>query len=203
MIPPRRRAWLGPALILAATAAMIIFLRSFLVRLILEPIAWLLWAGWRLAASVDRGVCWALLVLVCAAVVIRLASAGFGSHDDDQDMHGSDPDARSRIDHWQAVAARARLGKEGRAALRTSLGLLAASVAEATRRRPPHHLSMEVPTSTAESLLSSQIPRRPVTPPVTALLNWLFPGRGRRADSRATEELLDWMESAMEITHEP
>jgi hypothetical protein len=172
-----RLSWVVPALAVTIIAATVAAFSGPVVRLILEPLAWLLWAGWRLLASVDQEIWWVILSLVCAVPVIRLFDAQLRSQDVGHSGNTAEPDPGARVTHWMDRAAGMRRGDGGREALRADLESLAASVAETTKMRLPPELARDQGG---------------------ALLRRL-PGFRRRADEQAIEGLLNWMEVAMEI----
>jgi hypothetical protein len=159
--------------------------RGILVTFLIEPIGWLLWAGWRVLTSLDQGIFWTVLVIVSAALVLRLALIASGSHVEEHATPEVGSIRGDRLAHWQAAAARAEDGSEGLLAFRARLEPLASSVAEMTRTRLPPL----APEDSGEGLI--------------ARLSRLLPGHRRISERRAIEELLAGMESALELTNEP
>jgi len=184
MMDARRGPWLGPVLVVAAIVIGAAAFRSLLVPLVFEPMAWLIWAGWRVLASVDRGICWGLVVVVCSALVIRLISAHSASHDERRYGPESGEATGDRLSHWQAAAAHAARSGEGLAELRDSVDALARSVAEMTRSPLP-------------GWASEKSSRGPL-----AWISRLLPTPRKRAHLRAIEARLTWMESALEVKHD-
>src|SRR5574340_770302 len=178
----RRRLWVPIALLIITVG--IVSLWPALVTWIFEPMAWLAWAGWRVLAAVDQGVCWAILVVVCAALVFRLALVMPGSPDEEHAQAAVGSAREDRLVHWQMLARRAESGAEGRREFLASLRLLASSVSELTRTHPPR------PAMDG----TGGGPR--------AWLTGLLPGRRRISERAAIEELLAGMEAALEITDE-
>ncbi len=177
MMTTLRKRWpsLVAALILLAA---VIWFRAALLDLIIEPIASLLWALWRVLASIDQAVLWGILVLVCAALALRLVPFGLGLRDDEE--RTSQAAVGDRRAHWQTLVASAR-DHEGRMALRVILGGLAQDVAEVTRT-----------------------PVQSEQPPSEGPFAWLMrlvPGFGRRRDWSEIDRVLTGMESALEIKH--
>jgi hypothetical protein len=93
----KRGSWLVPALAVTILAAAVAAFWGPVVRLILEPLAWLLWAGWRLLASVDQEIWWVLIALACAAPVIRLFDAQLRLHDAGRLADPADSDSSGRV----------------------------------------------------------------------------------------------------------
>jgi hypothetical protein len=171
------------AIAVVAIAAAAFVFRSSVFALLFEPIGWLLWASYRLVASLDQGICWALVVLICSVLVIRLIPARMGAPEQTP-AYESRWGSADRITYWEELASRAAESQEGRMAIQANLAALAVAVADGTKQPPPQRSQA---TGTGW---------RP------ALLGRLLAGRRRKADLRAIEEQLAWMESALEIRHE-
>jgi hypothetical protein len=192
----KRAPWVVPALAVTILAAVVAAFWGSIVSLILEPLAWLLWAGWRLLASVDQEVWWVILALACAVPVIRLFNSLLRLDDVHRSSDAVVSDRGGRVEHWRSRAAGLAQGDGGRAAFRADLETLAASVAETTRTRLPPELSREPGGAKQASLTGTR--GAGASPAGPGLMRWL-PGFRRRADEQAIEELLRWMETALEI----
>jgi len=171
------------AIAVVAIAAAAFVFRSSVFALLIEPIGWLLWAGYRLVASLDQGICWALVVLISSVLVIRLIPAGMGAPERTP-AHESRWGSADRLAYWEGLARRGAESQEGRTAILASLAALVVAVADGTKQPPPQRSQA---TGTGWRL---------------ALLDCLLAGRRRQADLRTIEEQLAWMESALEIRHE-
>ncbi len=180
-----------------------VLLRDYLVR----PVAISLWAIWRIIISVDQGVYWILLVALCALLMIRIFSAS----DHVAPAASDEQPARqrpTRVEHWRSLFRSAARTDEGDVALRASLrSLLAATIRQAHR---------PVGTDVAEALAARHITlpprvrrylelddgsdlRRLRSFSLRSLLRqWL--GRPPQQDSGTIDEVLHWMETALEIT---
>jgi uncharacterized membrane protein len=184
MIGANRRRWLGPALAVTALAAGATVFRTFLFNTVFEPMAWFLWAGWRVMASVDRGICWGIVIIVCFVIVFRLVVAHARTEAQDHRVRERDELPGDRLSHWQAAATHAARPGDGVESFRASVEALALSVAEATKSRPP------------------SLPAKRQLPGTAMWIDRLLPGRRKRMDLRAIDELLTWMEAALEVKHE-
>lgn len=169
--------------VVAVAIAAFVF-RSEILTLLIEPIGWLLWAGWRLVASVDQGICWALIVLTCFVIVLRFLPPSMGAPEEPAPALESQGGRAGRLDYWEELATRAVQSQEGLTAFQASLDGLADAVAESTKQSPRQR-----PQATGAEWHQ-------------ALLRHLLAGRRRRAELRAIEDRLSWMESALEIKHE-
>ncbi|MGE5250910.1 MAG: hypothetical protein ACM3QS_11940 [Bacteroidota bacterium] len=163
-------------------AAAFVF-RSEVLAFIIEPIGWLLWAGWRLLASVDQGLCWASVVVISALLMLRLIPARMGPVEPPTSTRDSQWGSAARLDYWQELSRRSARSRQGREAFQASLAALTLAVADSTRLQPPR-------------------PASPAGHGLLALVTRLQAGGRRRAQLRAAEQQLAWMESAMEIKHE-
>ena len=181
------------AIVIVACAAWIF--RGFVLTFLIEPIGWLLWAAWRILASIDRSLIWLVLIIACGLLIIRLVPpdvvVGQGDH------AGSRPPWNSgdRLAHWRAWAARSTADAAGMSAFRLSLESMAAAVAEATRTPLPGSLSAPPESPDHEPRMQSAIARLGVW------LSRMLPDHRRRREARRMEDLLTWMESALEIKH--
>ncbi len=176
-----RQRWPSMVALLLLLLALI-WLRSVVLTFIVQPIAWLLWAAWRLLASVDETILWTILILVCAGIALRAIPFGPGPQDEDAFPVPPSSSAGDRYAHWRALVDSAR-GHEGRSTLLLLLRQLAANVADVARRSPPSGMS-----SSNRGLI--------------AWLSRLVPAYRRRRDWNEIESLLVWMESTLEIEHE-
>ncbi len=177
---PRTR-WPWVVAILALVASLVVF-HSTLMTLVIEPTAWLLWAAWRIMASANQNVCWTILIVLCAAIILRLVPLGAILHADEaDDTHSlSFSTTGNRLAHWKSLVESAR-GHEGRASLLLMLNEMALHMAHVAKVPPP-------PSPRDMNSLGSMLAR-------------ILPGFQSRRDWTEIAGLLDWMEAALEITH--
>ncbi len=207
--PVRRRS----LLVLAACIVLLVVFRLQLMTFVLEPIALLLWAAWRIVAAVDQHVYWILLVIIAAALLLRLIP----SDADGAPVHPSyRASARplSRIESWQAVLGKAHAPQSDREGLRHQLQKLGVAVVEATERHRQQDLWAKAVASDSGNLPDSlrrlflAFDAKPgaaarlrgwlaqLLPPALRLR--LAAGDNRR-DFRIADEILAWMEADLEI----
>ena len=181
------------AILIVAFAAWIF--RGFVLTFLIEPIGWLLWAAWRILASIDRSLIWLVLIIACSLLIIRLVPpdvvVGQGDHAASRPPWNSG----DRLAHWRAWAAHSTSDSAGMSAFRLSLESMAAAVAEATRTPLPDSLSAAHEAPDHEPRMQSAIARLGVW------LSRMLPDHRRRREARRMEDLLTWMESALEIKH--
>jgi hypothetical protein len=117
MSPLKR--YLLPLLILLIIASFIIGFRSFLMTNIIEPVALLFWAIWRLVSSVDQNTYWMFLILLCMFLVIYLVASGRrrapGS------AYHEINNSLNRIEYWKKLIKDSSLGSRDREYLQSNL----------------------------------------------------------------------------------
>jgi hypothetical protein len=169
---------------IAAILVVVIVLGPGLMRLVFEPMAWLLWAAWRIAASVDQRTYWGLLVLAGAALVIRLVPGQLWMGAEQRATYVEWNGAGDRLRYWQEAARRSMNDYDARTALGASLASLARSVAESNRLPPPLEANQR------------RYERGP------DWIHHMLPNIHRKAEVRRIEALLDWLEESLEIQDE-
>lgn len=92
---------LPPIIILLIIAILGFGFDSFFRTLVIEPIALMFWALWRLAASIDQEVIWTILILVCAVSVVYLVTAG--ERRSPQSAYRLPIVSLNRLEHWQKL----------------------------------------------------------------------------------------------------
>jgi hypothetical protein len=178
------------AIVIIAAAAWIF--RAFLLTFLIEPIGWLLWAGWRLVASVDRGLIWLIVIVACSLLIIRLVPPDVVGREVDHSETSPPWNPGDRIAHWRTWAARSVTDASGTSALRLTLETMAAAVAAATRTPLPTPLDARNHGPRRQSAIAR----------LGAQISRMLPDHRRRRDARRIADLLNWMESALEIKHE-
>jgi hypothetical protein len=115
-----------PLLILAFSIVVIIGLRAFLLANLVQPIALLLWAAWRLVASVNHQVYWTLVTAVCFIIVVR----GLLPRDRQtrRSAYTHDTSPPTRIAYWQRLIDEANDGRATRYRLRQAMMKLLAII---------------------------------------------------------------------------
>src|SRR5512146_734173 len=115
------------ALVLLAgiVLALAVLFPETMLRWIIEPIATVFWAAWRVAASVDQSVYWGALIVICAIAAIRLLPHEPNGPGGPARLYK--PEARTPVDRWRTLIENAGHGDEQRTALRDNLRALLAS----------------------------------------------------------------------------
>lgn len=209
----RLKTYLLPIVVLSVAVAVVESFRTFFMRNIIEPIALLFWAAWRIVASVDQNVYWLVLILACFILVIRLLP--IGDHDASHKAYSYQYRPRNRVDYWKKLMTDAMVEKEAAESLHDNLKKLELSIMagedgskpvdldagsaarETQSSRPAHFLALSQEADSAASLA----PRSDIIFLVPkALRKWvrrLFPW-----DTSSIDDILGWMETQLEITHE-
>lgn len=203
------KKYLSPLVVLALFVSLVVGFRSFLIANIVEPIALLCWAAWRIVSSVDQHIYWVMLIVLCSILVVRLVpSSKMDSPGLAYNYRYQLPD---RVAHWQTRMKDAILGKDETEQLRDGLSNLLMSVIGQVERSDQKDLE--------ELVAAGRIPLSPAArqflcPPQgkhgTVSLNhqllprWLRRWKGRffHQDHTAIDEILKWMETEMEISHD-
>lgn len=201
-----------PWVLLMLLVILVASFRSFFMVTIIEPIAIVFWAAWRMVASVDQNVYWLVLILACSILVIRLIPTGNDRHLNQAYRDPSRPSPR--VEHWRTLIMDAMIENEKADALHDQLKkLLAATLSE---RVGSGSLSAETIVVTGKTPLSHEAYRflfstagneHPFWKRINIMV--FLPGFLRRWatkfsawDTHAVDEILSWMETEMEITHD-
>jgi hypothetical protein len=107
-----QKKYLPPLIILILFVSLIIGFRSFLMANIVEPIALLFWAVWRLISSVDQNTYWMFLILICVFLVIYLVAAG--RQRAPRSAYHEVNNSLNRVEYWQKLIREASLGNSER-----------------------------------------------------------------------------------------
>lgn len=203
-----------PLLALVLLAGLAVGFRSFFLRNLIEPVAFLFWAAWRIVASVNQNIYWMVLLVICAILLLRLVPAGEDGAP--RPAYNYRYESPNRVEYWQRLIEDARLGKDEMEQLRDSLKKLSKSVS--AQGSQPEPSALEEIWETGNSPWSSRARR--FLFPSKEQVGLLSIGRGfgfpsfipRRLrrwagkfipqDTAPMDEILEWMENEMEISHE-
>ena len=206
------KRYLLPLLVLGLLAGLVIGFWSFLMTNIVEPVALLFWAVWRVVLSVDQNIYWAVLIVLCAILVIRLIPSE--NENNPNPAYHYNYKLPDRVEHWQALVEDFVLGKDEDEHLRADLKKLFVSVAELQERYDPMdlekiHAMGKISLSTRaqrflfppkESGEVIRVNHLPLDLPSKWLRKWV--GKLFRQDTILLNEILEWMEIEMEINHD-
>lgn len=203
-----------PLLTLTLLVGFIIRFRLFVMDYIVKPVALLLWAAWRILASVDQNVYWVALIVFCAVLIIRLIPSG---KDDSPGLaYGNTYKPPNRVEYWQTLIAYSVLGKNKSENLRNNMKELYMSVISVVER-PAASDAKEIIEEEIQALspaarqflfLSND---KNETSSIKELLNnnvfgpaWLRVRRKKYNHQNNTilHEILNWMEIKLEIKDE-
>jgi hypothetical protein len=127
-----------PILILILLVGLMVSFRSFLLTYIVEPVALLFWALWRVIASVDQHIYWFALIVFCSILVLRLlptendSSSGSAYNDREKSLN--------RVEHWQTLIKDAVWGNEESRLLSDNLKDLLISIGAQDEQSEPIEL---------------------------------------------------------------
>lgn len=203
-----------PILITILLVILIISFRSFLLTNIVEPVALLFWAVWRIIASVDQNVYWIVLIVFCSILVFRLFPSGReNSHELAYNYRDKSLD---RVEHWRTLIKDAALGNSERRRLRDSLKVLLTTVVAQDEHSEPTGLEegiangkIPLPLTTQRFLYPQNGMHRSFS--MNQQLNilslaprWLrrWAGKFIHQDHILIDETLRWMEIELEINDE-
>lgn len=195
-----------PIILTTVFAVLVVGYWSELLDYLILPIANLLWQAWRILTSVGQATYWAILLLVCLFVTVRLFP--FRKKAPPRRSYQLAPRPPNRMAYWSALFREAQRGKNENEYLRSNLRELFLSM----NARPQRY-----DTYGAEEMIEGA---RSSLPPAAS--QYLFPPdsetsaveafapRWLRRLSRnkiqfygsGLNETLDWMEQELEIHHE-
>ena len=187
---------------------------SFVMTNVIEPIALVFWALWRIIASVDQIVYWIILIAVCFLLVLRLIPNRDGVTAKAAYNYTYRPG--NRIEYWKSLLRDSARERESAEILPASLKSLLTSVFRNLNDSRPINVeelaaTRKVPLSleTQCFLFSHGKPDKKVT--LSAMLSTLLlrsrwlPGKAgeiNHQDARSIDEIIRWMETEMEISND-
>ena len=184
-----------PLLIVLFLIVLTATFRVFLLPYIIEPIALLFWAFWRVISSVDQTIYWILLIVIGAILVFRIIPSN--REERLNPAYNGRKKSLNRVEHWQKLIKEAALGKDESKRLRESLEVLLATVA-----------AQEGQSET--TAMKEAITRREIPSPLSAQRFRLFGPRWFRGwmskftpqDYTLIDKTLRWMEIKLELKHD-
>ena len=203
-----------PFLILALLTGLFVGFRSFLMDYIVEPIAYLFWAVWRIISSVDQNFYWIALIVICTILVIRRIPSEKDNSPSPAYIYKYKPP--NRVEYWRTLIDESIRGKNKNEYLRYKIEELTMTIITQVERPA---------TTGADEFMKTEI--LPLSPTarqylfpsngedrVSSLKNWLsndvviprWLRRGRRKHiqqyNAILDEILKWMETELEISNE-
>ena len=203
-----------PFLMLALLVGLFISFRSFLMDYIIQPIALLLWAVWRIISSVDQNIYWIALIVFCTTLVIRLIPSEKDNSPSLAYSHTYKPP--NRVEYWQTLIDESILGKNKSEYLRNRIKELSMTVISQVE---------QTAEMDADKMIATGIPSLP-----PAARQYLFPPNGKdgissikdqldnnvfvprclrrwqrryiQQNTAMLDEILTWMETELEISNE-
>ena len=208
------KKYLPPLLVLSFFLGSAIGFHSLIMTNIIEPIAVLLWAFWRIVSSVNQNNYWMILIVCCSILALRLVSAGNRNHPNS--AYNYKHRVQSRVEYWQSLLTNAMMERQGVEHLRSNLKELLISMVEQEEHSNPGNSEEFVskgqtplPISAHDFLFPPKRKYKMFSGGYPLQLLFLTPGWFQRRagkfiqpDNTPIDEVLKWMESAMEINHD-
>lgn len=200
------RKYLLPLLILLILVGLAIGFRDFFFAYVIQPVALLFWAAWRIALSIDQRVYWTLVLVFCVLLAINFLLSR--NDDTPRSAFNEKRQVLNRIEYWQSLMSESSLGKQESEQLRESLKTLLDTVANSEAINSEGILSeWREPLSFEAKDYLFPPQKKPNNLRVSILE--LLPGWFRKAvgnfthrDEAVIDEILHWMEMEMEIDNE-
>jgi hypothetical protein len=201
-------------LFLGSLMSLAVGFRSFFMTNIIEPIAILCWAVWRIITSVNQTIYWMVLIFVCTLLLIRLIPPGKANLLNPAYTYRRK--SPSRVEYWQTLISDAILGNDKTGYLRDNLKQLFLSAF--TKIKQSHPMTVEeiiaagkIPLSLKARHFLFPPDRQGKTNPISRWLDiasvhpkWLprWAGKFARRDTTAISEILECLETEMEVEHD-
>lgn len=201
-------------LILVIFAGLVLGFRSFLMTFIIEPIALLLWAAWRLVIGVDQQIYWVLLIFLCSIYVISLVPAR--TDYSPRGLNINPEKVLNRRDYWQTLINDASFGKNEKECLQQNLTKLLIAVISLGEQYTFEDLE-KIKTTGQETLppeVRKFLNQRPINQNNASLrkqpesksffTRWFrrWVRKFIQQDTTEIDEILQWMETELEIRHD-
>jgi hypothetical protein len=194
-------------LVLISLAGIAVGFRSFFMANIIEPIAVLFWAFWRIIASVNQSIYWSILILICLILVLRLIPIENDNLPNPVYNYRYKPS--SRVKYWQTLIDESILGKEEGKRLRVNLeNLFKSANAESGRTDSKDSDEANANGQRQLSLRAKRFLFPQKRTDGAFDIKSLIPKRFQRwsgkfvpQDTTAITEILEYMETEMEMSH--
>ena len=210
----RLKKYMPPLLILILFVSLVVSFRSFLMINIIEPIALMCWAVWRIVSSVDQNALWIILIVFCSILFIYLFLSG--KDNITSSAYHDTYNSLNRVDYWRTQIKNAALGKKENDELRDNLKELLITVIVREERSDSTDLEEIVEKGQVSlSLAAHQFLFSPkgkreifsITHQLKAILlapRWLRKWTMKliRQDNTSIDEIIRLMEAELEISYE-
>lgn len=208
------KKYLRPFLVLGLFLGLAIGFHSFIMINIVEPAAIMLWAFRRIISSVNQNIYWMLLIIGCSILVMRLFPAENSNKPNPK--YNYKIKSPNRVEYWRSLLNDAIIEKRGIEYLRSNLKELLTLVIGQEERSNPSGAKKVVllgrtplPISVQGFLFSPKRKRKIFSGGIPLQSLFSTPEWFRRRaikfvqpDDTLIDEVLQWMESTMEISHD-
>jgi hypothetical protein len=205
MAQARTRVWI---LLGLGVGLLVLWFRSLVLGYLVQPVALLIWAAWRVIASVDQQIWWAILVAVGFIIIFRLmVPTGGEAH---PSAYRSEPYPASRTKYWEMLINEAAEGWEKRQRLKRNMANLLDSVT-AFDERSASSAAAKVDVGSGGSQPSEVPPIAHETAPanhgrrvpnsLVSTIRWIrgWPPWKKQSDEDWLDQTLTWMEIRLDI----
>ncbi len=199
-------------LVLIILLALVIGFHSSVTAYIIEPIAVLLWVGWRTILTVDQSIYWFILIAICSVFILRLFPTWKRKA---RPAYSYNYASRNRVEYWQALLGDSMLGGDKPLLLRENLERLIHSVLNLSQESNSADMKqmmadgrISVPPAVQHFLFPPQEERKLFVNFQQLYSRFLSPNwlhkrmRSDTPDTTSISEILVWMENDLEIKHE-
>lgn len=210
----RFKKYILPFLALGSIVSLAVVFRSFFMTNLVEPVAYLLWAVWGIVCSVNQNFYWMMLIIVCLLLMIRLIPPD--TSNTPSRAYTYKHSWPNPVEYWQTLIQDGTLGRNEAEHLRDGLKKLLEAVIAQVERSDPQS-SDEIPvigkvplsaaaqrflfSSKGQSGMYSESRRFGI---LYFAPKWIriWAGKFIRQDMTLIDEILERMETEMEISHD-
>lgn len=208
------KRYILPLFVLISLASIVVGFRSFFMANIIEPIAVLCWTLWRIIASVNQSIYWTVLIIICLSLVLRLIP--MATDNQPNPAYTYKYKSPNRVEYWQTLINESMLGREDGERLRGNLESLFTSVnakpgrsgskdSDEVMAKGQRQLSLRAtrllfPQKRTEGALSLE--HRLDIKSLVRMRFQRWAGKFVPQDTTAIAEILEYMETEMEMSHD-
>ena len=200
-------------LVLIILVGLAVSLRSYLMAYLVQPLALLFWAAWRILTSVHQNIYWVFLIGLCSLLIVRLALSGKGYAPASAYNEYEQP--LNLVDAWRTLIDETAPGSKEHANLQESLKKLLCSVLMEDERAASPELAALIASRQPQLSLEAQrflfpaelkrraILLRQLQRAIAFAPGWLRPWLRIviRPDYALIDEILTYIETELELRH--
>ena len=194
-------------IVLGFLLGFVLYFRSFLIDNIIEPVAMLFWAIWRIATSIDQHIYWAVLIVLWLLSMLRLVPSEKG--DSLAPAYNYEYRPLCRVEYWRLLIKDGTRGKVKAENLRDALKDLLCSIITQIDRTYPANLEQRVASEPTPLPFAAHLFLFPPEKKNRLHLFFHLPQWFQKwvrnfypQDNHPMSDVLSWMEFVMEINHD-